>query len=363
MPDPEAVSLLARAASAPPACLLCGSKESRVHLVGRDRLFARPGAFTVRRCAGCGLRFLWPRPELGSIEELYPSSYFEEGTPHHGRLAKPADRKAEGGLAGLKWRIDCAVLRRLGYARQEFAPPDRLSSLLEPTRRHKLRHKVVPARGALRMLEVGCGNGAFLYRHQALGWEAWGVELSRGEAERARAAGLNVQSGRIEDANLPRGHFDLIVLLHVLEHLDDPAEVLRELAPLLAPGGQILIEVPNGESLGSRWWGTWWFALELPRHFWHFSVRDLERLAERSELRVARWLTRHGGDWHQRSFDFWLEDQRWLPDSVRRSQLGRRLRLEKRLRWIVRALARGRRGDALRAWLEPVRGGGEAPCA
>lgn len=104
----------------------------------------------------------------------------------------------------------------------------------------------LPARG--RLLEVGCHAGAFGLALQARGYEVLGLERDPAAAAAARAAGLAVVEGDVEDprllAGLPGG-FDAILLMDVLEHLRDPAAALAGMARLLAPGGRALITGPN----------------------------------------------------------------------------------------------------------------------
>lgn len=105
--------------------------------------------------------------------------------------------------------------------------------------------------GRRRILEVGCASGWFGAHLRSAGHEVLGVEGDPRAAERARALGLGVVEGDIEDAAtwaavLERGGpFDAILSMHVLEHLADPWEALRRMRPLLAPGGTVVSLLPN----------------------------------------------------------------------------------------------------------------------
>lgn len=102
----------------------------------------------------------------------------------------------------------------------------------------------LPAQG--RLLDVGCGNGALLRgcHTVAPGWELVGTELS--DQHRAAVAALpgvtNFHSGPA--AEVP-GTFDLVTMSHVLEHIPSPVAFLRSLRPRLAPGGLLVVEVPD----------------------------------------------------------------------------------------------------------------------
>jgi SAM-dependent methyltransferase len=82
----------------------------------------------------------------------------------------------------------------------------------------------------------------------------------------------------MEDLGIPDASFNVITMWHVLEHLKRPETVLRESWRILRPGGMLVIAVPNAESLQATISGGHWFLLDVPRHLYHFSARNLTRL-------------------------------------------------------------------------------------
>ena len=158
----------------------------------------------------------------------------------------------------------------------------------------RLIPRVAPARGALvdreirhlpaipggRLLDVGCGSGAFLVQMAALGWRAQGIDPDPAAVASAREAGLSVTQGTLADLDLDEhaGAFDAVTLSHVIEHLHDPAEDLRRVHRLLRPGGLLWIATPNLEALGLRRFGRDWLGLDPPRHLVLFTRASLERL-------------------------------------------------------------------------------------
>jgi len=103
-----------------------------------------------------------------------------------------------------------------------------------------------------------------------------GTERSVESARPARENGLPVFVGDLS-ALRQDARFDLIVLFHVLEHLEDPCAALAACAAHLTPTGRIVIAVPNLASWQARVFGPWWFHLDAPRHLVHFSPRALDR--------------------------------------------------------------------------------------
>jgi SAM-dependent methyltransferase len=91
--------------------------------------------------------------------------------------------------------------------------------------------------------------------------------------------GARVFVGDILEAPFPAGSFDVITCFHVFEHLYQPKEVLTRVLEWLKPGGIFYTMMPSIDSAGARMLGSYWYALELPRHLYHFSPQSLRNLA------------------------------------------------------------------------------------
>jgi SAM-dependent methyltransferase len=175
-----------------------------------------------------------------------------------------------------------------------------------------------PPRGTL--LDVGAGRGRFVASARAAGWTASGIEPSaRGVGAAAAVYGVQLQRASLADAT---GRFDAVTLWHVLEHLDDPDSAVAHVASLLAPGGDLLIGVPNLASIQARIGGACWFHLDLPRHRTHFTPAGLRALLGRHGLTVAREqhvLLEHNpfGLW-QSIVNRFTRTPSWLFDALRR---------------------------------------------
>lgn len=144
------------------------------------------------------------------------------------------------------------------------------------------------------LLDLGCSSGGFLQAMAAPEWELYGIEMSDTVAQRAHAqSGAQVFVGDILDAPFPQSHFDVIACFHVFEHLYKPLEVMRKVEQWLKPGGIFYLMVPNIDSAGERIFGSYWYALELPRHLYHFSPNSLRHLAKRAGLEEVSVTTHH----------------------------------------------------------------------
>lgn len=119
--------------------------------------------------------------------------------------------------------------------KQNFSPDD--------VRRAKALSEIVKNRT---VLDFGTGMGGFLRQIEAEAREVHGTEL-----QPTPRAYLNELGIRCDDSieSLPDEYYDLITLFHVVEHLEEPVEILRQLSAKLKPGGRMVIEVPHARDV------------------------------------------------------------------------------------------------------------------
>jgi 2-polyprenyl-3-methyl-5-hydroxy-6-metoxy-1,4-benzoquinol methylase len=292
-----------------PACPVCGGAGAALYGGLRDALFGVPGEWSLRRCAaaGCGTAWLDPRPAPDDLGAAYASYYTH--TPGHDPAA-PSLRK----------RV--FLFLRAGYLAARYggtaSPPARwLGRLLwlHPDLAARVDLEAFHLGGSVggRFLEIGCGSGEHLASMRALGWDVEGVDVDPNAVATARARGLRVHCGALEQIGLPGGSFDAIGMSHVIEHVDDPGRLLAACRSLLRPGGRLVLVTPNLASFGHTRYGRHWLALDPPRHLRLYtcaslratvlaagftgevtrtSVRDAHRqfLASTGIRRTGRWV-------------------------------------------------------------------------
>jgi SAM-dependent methyltransferase len=144
-----------------------------------------------------------------------------------------------------------------------------------------------------KMLEVGSATGVMLKLFAKDGWDVLGVEPS-GSYKEARKKGLRVLNTKFEDAKLPQNYFDLIVLNHTLEHMDNPKKVLEKIKLVLKDKGVVFIDVPNFGSLSSKLLGKRWPYLLPLEHKSQFTKESLGKLIKESGFCILHWESRSG---------------------------------------------------------------------
>jgi 2-polyprenyl-3-methyl-5-hydroxy-6-metoxy-1,4-benzoquinol methylase len=256
-------------------CPICGAAErSLIHEGLTDRaFFCSPGEWSLYSCGSCGSDYLDPRPTRQTIQLAYR---------RYRTHAETAASAAAGPLPILT-RWGRAMVN--GYCNwhlgTRFEPACRLGAMaalaVPPSRRGVLRHLPRIAGGG-RLLDVGAGNGEYLLKVRAAGWEVAGVEPDPVALAIARRAGLEVRQGGIECFADQTQSFDFITMNHVIEHVHDPRAVLTQAMALLRPNGCLYLETPNVHSYGHRRFGHHWRGLEPPRHLVLFHWRSLEML-------------------------------------------------------------------------------------
>ena len=210
-------------------CLLCGGEDVR-------SLFVKGGK-TFVRCAACRLEWLDPMPTPEEIERYYEWAYRE----------------------GI------------------YAPYAEASDIRRLIAEHRLV-VIRPLARAGRWLDVGCATGHFLEAALGAGMDAEGLDVSPGAVAIARHRGLTVHQARVEDFE-PAAPYDTITAFDVIEHLLDPRAFLDRLRRWLAPGGTLVLTLPDVGSIYPRLlMGRWWFYYLPSDHLYYFDRRTITRL-------------------------------------------------------------------------------------
>ncbi|MFN8983281.1 MAG: class I SAM-dependent methyltransferase [Alphaproteobacteria bacterium] len=215
-------------------CGLCGDTDREV-LATRGRGHV---PLTTAICRGCGLVSHHPLPSPRQMAEFYAKHY---------RVAY------KGGYEPKRKHV-------LRAQRGAIARAMRLAPFIQP--------------GA-RVLDIGASSGEFVYVMARSGFEASGIEPNEAYADFARRSyGVAVETGGFEEAAPHHGSLRLVTMNHVLEHVADPWQALREVHGRLAEDGILFLEVPNLSGTHKQLGNIFHKA-----HIWNFMPETLLMLA------------------------------------------------------------------------------------
>lgn len=162
------------------------------------------------------------------------------------------------------------------------------------------------------VLDVGAGDGTLVDALRARGRDAVGIER--------RSSHPHVREVELDEVE---GSWAAIVFWHSLEHLPHAGAALEQAGSILAPGGVLVVAVPNAASMQASLFGERWFALDLPRHLVHIPSQALQDHLRDLNLDVERVSYMRGGQvtfgWLH-GFVGWLPGHPNLYDAIRRPE-------------------------------------------
>lgn len=234
-------------------CPICESHTFSDYMDVTDNSISKED-FKIIQCASCGLRITSPRPEDNDLARYYES----EDYISHSDTNK-------GFINFLYQKVKSITLRK----------KERLLSSLKTKKS---------------ILDIGCGTGDFIIYCKNKGWEVSGLEPDTNARNRALEKGLNNVKDIQELFSLPSNEFGIISMWHVLEHVSNLNEYMKQLHAILDKDGRLIIAVPNPDSPDAKKYKEHWAALDVPRHLFHFSKNNINDLAAKHSFKVENVL-------------------------------------------------------------------------
>ncbi len=231
-------------------CPSCGHPQFHNHLICTDHTVSGE-SFALVKCGKCELIFTNPRPTNQVLPSYYQSS---EYISHTNRA---------NSLVNFIYKLVRSI-----------------------TLRHKLK-LITRLTKKRELLDFGCATGHFIRFCEQRGWSVTGLEPN----EQARATALSGLNGSVhEELKEISQTFDIITAWHVIEHVSNLNETIKQLAKLLNDKGTLVIALPNCNSLDAKHYKEHWAGYDVPRHLYHFTQKSFSNLLSKHKLKLIETL-------------------------------------------------------------------------
>ena len=203
----------------------------------------------MAQCTDCSSIWLVDPPI--DLSPWYPPAYYAHSVEDNGRFV--AAREAVLGARA-------ALSRKTSLLRTAAPSFFDVDSYLAG--RRETRESREPAT----VLDIGCGTGKALDSYRSAGWRTVGVEMDAEAVKVARERGHDALCCDASVTTLPAGPFEVVRSAHVIEHTNDPLDLVKRAASELAAGGLLYLEIPNIGGAASRLVKSGYWQLDPPRH-------------------------------------------------------------------------------------------------
>jgi SAM-dependent methyltransferase len=235
-------------------CPICGGSEIMQALTAKDYTVSQK-EFSIYHCNSCSVRFTQDIPSEDEIGAYYASADY----------VSHSDTKK-----GIVNKLYHWVRRRTLVSKRKMA--QRFTGLPKG-----------------KVLDIGCGTGAYLHEMERSGWQVTGLEPdinARIKAQELYSIDPQEPSALYQ---LDEKTYDVISMWHVLEHVHDLQGYLQKISSLLSANGKLFIAVPNYTSKDAAVYKEFWAAWDVPRHLYHFSPGSMEILLKKFDLKIIAY--------------------------------------------------------------------------
>ena len=158
------------------------------------------------------------------------------------------------------------------YNRTNYLSPitiSRYEELLDGFEKYRKTNKI---------LDVGSGYGFLLKIARKRGWEVYGTELTDDAVNFCSEEGINMRKGNLNEVGFDPDMFDIVTSIEVIEHLNNPNELVKEMMRIVRPGGKVYMTTPNFNAVLRYRLKSKYDVIEFPLHLCYYTAKTLKKL-------------------------------------------------------------------------------------
>lgn len=248
-------------------CRICGNEKDNPEYEVKELQLGLGDPFTYFRCSVCGCLQISEIPE--DMCRYYPDDYYSYNSTD----------KFDNQSFLKRWLRN----QRDNYS---FFKKGRLGKWLMQKYPAREWYNYLDWRSDMRILDVGCGNGAFLKTMKRSGFRfLTGIDPFN-KTDYHFDKNFHIYKQSIDQHD---GEYDVIVMSHSLEHMPDQQLAFKNIQRLLAMNGKVVVTIPMFcEELFNRY-GKYWQAWDPPRHFYLHTMESLTLLVNSFHLHFDRY--------------------------------------------------------------------------
>jgi 2-polyprenyl-3-methyl-5-hydroxy-6-metoxy-1,4-benzoquinol methylase len=247
-------------------CRICGNSTNNKTYIAREMMFGFRDEFEYFQCSKCGCLQIVKAPD--NLSKYYPNKYYSYSIYSKNSIFKELKFRLNGPL--IKYRL--GKLDFIGYIISHFS-----------NNYHWVIKNLMDYNS--RVLDIGCGNGKRLFDLNKLGFKhLTGIDPYINQ-ELSNKNGITILKKEIYDI---KDKFDIIMMHHTFEHLENPKSVFKKVYDNLNHNSYFLVCTPVANCFAFRKYGVNWVQLDAPRHLFLHTTTSIKLLAKETGFKVNK---------------------------------------------------------------------------